>query len=582
MRIHWLLLALFFMISALSFSQDLGTELLDAYFTSLEEREEMMGSITLSRAGRVIYTKAIGFRHIHGQKKIPADTATRYRIWSITKLYTATMIMQLAEEGQLALDTKLARFYPQLPHADGITIKNLLMHTSGLHDFTQNDTEEDWDTYMTAPKTPEFMVAHIAKYPPDFPPGEAFRYSNSNYLLLGYIIETLDGNRYENSLARRISAKLGLQATYFGVGALDTVENKAFSYTYKNQWIPVDEGGFSGLIPAGAGGIVATPNDMNRFIQGLFSGELVSQASLARMIPEKGDYGLGLMRTFFQGSTQGFGHTGGFTATESSLFYYPEEQLSIAFTTNGFVLRKEEILENVLKIYHDQPFDISMNRALQTLLIWGLGLLLFLVFRRPLAQYLKTEHWAILGYVVVALFWVGSFLSGQVAGDHSIIRDGVTQLDAFYGASGTLMSGIQLTMALLLLPYLYGLYIRTRVWGLSRAPLIPLCILPLSLLGSSLFPFPDPLYQIFTNAILFVMLGPLLAPLMWRKKMGAPLRWWALACFTLMLMALLLLLSRASIPEIAYSYWGLIQRVFYLGWTLWLCLLAYYLTSKNA
>ena len=569
---------LFFALNT-SLSQQLDTQTLDAYFDALDQRNEAMGSISISKNGHTLYSRAIGYRYFNKVEKLKATTATNYRIWSITKLYTAVMIMQLVEEGRLTLDTPLIQFYPEIPNADHIVIKDLLQHKSGIHDFTQNKGPEDWDSHISERRTQDFMVAYIAQYGPDFKPGERFSYSNSNYLLLGYIIEKLDGNAYETSLAHRIASKLGLKSTYFGVGALDKIENKALSYAYKQRWTAVDEGEFSGLIPAGAGGIVGTTEDMNQFIQGLFAGKLVSKESLDAMLPKKETYGLGVMQTSFQGKKIGYGHTGGYIATESSLFYYPEDGLSIAYATNGIVIRKEDILENVLKIYHSQVFGISMDRKLQTILIFALVLIFYLMLKLKFQKFAKIENLAFLGYGIVALFWIGSFLAGHLHGNYSIVQEGITNLDAFYSGSGTFMSAIQLSTGFLVIPYLFIIFSYFRKLEINILPLLPLGILPLFLIGSSLFPFPNPLYQYFTNSIVLVSLGPLLGILLWRKKALLTLRWFSLACLLFMLISILLVINRPSFPEFVFGYWGLIQRSLYLGWTVWLCLLGAHIVN---
>ena len=568
------LLLIIILIGNPTFSQQLDTDKLNLFFDTLEERNEAMGSITISKNGSVIYSKAFGYRYIDEEEKIDADINTNYKIWSITKLYTATMIMQLVEEEKLSLDTKLIHFYPQIPNAEFITIKDMLNHRSGIHDFTQNDTSEDWDTYIKEPLTHTFMVNTIAQYPSDFYPNEDFRYSNSNYLLLGYIIEKLDGNLYETSLSNRILTKLGMTNTYFGVGALDSVENKAYSYTYDRLWTSVDEGGFSGLIPAGAGGIVSTTEDMNLFMHGLCSGQLITKESLNQMIPKNEFYGLGIMQTSFQGMKTGYGHTGGYIASESSLYYYPEDSLSIAYATNGIVIRKEDILNNVLKIYHNQPFDVSMNRNLQTLLIFGLGFIFFVILRLKFRSYLSTEKLLYLGYIIAILFWIGAFISGHLYGNYSPIKDAVTILDSFYSGSGTFMSSILLIAALLFLPYIWSLYKTSQQLNIHMLPLLPLFFIPVSFIGSSLFSYPNELYTIFINIILFIMLGPLLAIFMWRKRELSKLKWFSLACLMIMIFSIALVFSRPSFPEFIHSYWGIIQRGLYLGWTLWLYFLS--------
>jgi CubicO group peptidase (beta-lactamase class C family) len=534
--------------------------------------------------GKILYQRAIGNRFVSNNTKIPADIKTNYRIWSITKTYTATMILQMIEEGKLSLKTTLDKFYPQIPNAKIITIQDMLNHKSGIHDFIQNDTSEDWDTYIDEPLTHEFMVNNIAEYQPDFQPTKDFRYSNSNYLLLGYIIENIDDNLYQTSLSNRITSKLGMTDTYFGVGALDSINNKAYTYLFNGQWTNVDEGEFSGLIPAGAGGIVSTTTDMVKFIEALFAGQLISKDNLDKMMPKNEFYGLGLMKTKFE-NNEGFGHTGG-SISESSLFYYPLDNLTIAYATNGIVIRKEEILDNVLKIYHNKPFAVSMNRNLQAVLIFGIGLLLLLILKLKFSDYLKTEKLLYLGFIISILFWFGLFISGLLSNDYNHTRDGIRILHSFYSVSGTFMSSVQIIMALLSIPFLFSLYKSCKKLKLNFLPISPIIIITFSMAGSSLFPFPNSLSLIFINIILATIFGPLLASILWKNKNLKSLRLFSVISLTLMLTSSILLIIRPSIPVFVSNYFGLIQRLLYFGLTLWLFSLSFYfiraLKSGNA
>ncbi|MFK7908439.1 MAG: serine hydrolase [Chitinophagales bacterium] len=571
MKSNWILLFLVLCLGKMAYAQDINTQKLDALFNSLEERNEAMGSITISREGKVLYNRAIGYRFVSSEVKIPADTATNYRIWSITKTYTATMILQLIEEGKLSLETNLDDFYPTIPHAESITIQDMLNHRSGIYDFA-NDSEGDWTAELEKPLNQQVMVRYLSKQKPNFESGTDFRYSNSNYLLLGYIIEELDDNLYEVSLANRISSKLGMTSTYFGVGALDSVENKAFSYQFDTDWRGFDEGGFSGLIPAGAGGIVSTTTDMAVFLEGLFAGRLVSKSSLDKMLEGDGFYGLGLMK-MQSGEGEYFGHTGGYIASESSLFYYPESGLTIAYCTNGISYRKEDILNHVLAICHHQPFAVSFNRPLHAMLVFSIGLLFFLGFRLRLKSYLNTQNALLLGLVIFVLTWLGSFIAGYLHGDHNLIRDGITTLDSFYSNSGTFMTSVQLITALLSIPFVIALYKVCVDAKVSFLPILPILFIPISMLGVSLFPFPDSLYVLFANVILFIVFSPLLVLILWREKAFRSIRLGALMSLVLMVISMGLVLSRPSIPMFVHEYFGLLQRSFYLGWTLWLVVL---------
>ena len=569
------LLFLLVLLLKSAYPQEINRLKLDKLFTALEKRNEAMGSIVISKNGNIVYRKAIGYRYISDDIKIHANLETNYRIWSITKMYTATMILQLVDEGKLSLQTTLDHFYPQIPNASMIKIEDMLSHKSGIHDFTQNNSSEDWDAHIDAPLTHDFMVHNIAQYEADFFAGEGFRYSNSNYLLLGYIIERLDGNLYETSLKERISSKIGLLSTYFGVNALDSIENKAFSYQFKQKWKAVDEGDFSGLIPAGAGGIVSTPTDMAKFIEALFAGKLLSESSLNKMVATEDFYGLGIMQTNTL-NTQGFGHTGGYIASESSLFYYPKDSLAIAYCTNGIVYRKENILKHVVQIYLDEPFAVSLNRKALGTIILGIGLTSILILLVKFPSYLSTKNLLLLGPAIALLFWAGVLISGFLYGNYSPISDGITLLDSFYSNSGTFMASIEFLIALLSTALAIGLYRRCKALNISVIPVLPIGFLVLSMAGSSLFPSPDQLNSVFINLLLLSMLGPLLSILFWRRKQFIEIRLFSALSLVLMVAAIALILNRPRIPEFVHAYFGLLQRLLYLGLTLWLASVGWY------
>lgn len=549
----------------------LNIELLDEYFDALEERQEAMGSIIISKNEHILYHRSFGYRSISENVAIAADEKTNYKIWSITKMYTATMIMQLVEEEALSLDMTLDCFYPTIPNSNIITIKDMLQHKSGIHDFVQNETGDDWDANINEPFTHEFMVKNIAQYAPDFYPSDGFRYSNSNYLLLGYIIEMLDKNLYEISLAKRISSRIGLQSTYFGMNVMDKVDNKAFSFRHTGrEWQRFNEGGFSGLIPAGAGGIVSSTKDMVQFMEALFAGRLVSKSTLKQMLPVDNSYGLGLMRTPTVEPNLGFGHTGGYVASESSLYHYPEEGLTIGYATNGIVIRKEEILENVLKIYQNRPFNVSLNRLLLGLIVFGLAVFLTMTYILRFGCRLNAAQGLILGPWIVGLFWITSLVGGWVHGHHDMVSNAITELSEFYSKSGDVTSFLHLIITVVFVPYLISLYQSCKVLKLSFIPIVPLLAFPISLCGSILFPIPHNLHMIFANAILLIIFGPLLVLGFWRKKELSRLRQYAYLSLILMLSSVVLVLSRSTLPEFVHQYWGLIQRLLYLGGTLWI------------
>lgn len=181
-----ILLINFFVLTGAATSQEFPKTELDALLDTISAQNKAMGSLALIQNGKVLYAKAIGHRYTKDDKTIPADIKTKYRIASISKVFTATMMFQLIEEGKTTLNTTLIKYFPQIPNAETITIGHMLAHKSGIHDFTKNDQVPDW---VDAIQTSSEMAEIISEYQPDFLPGERFEYSNSNYVLLGNIIE---------------------------------------------------------------------------------------------------------------------------------------------------------------------------------------------------------------------------------------------------------------------------------------------------------------------------------------------------------------------------------------------------------
>ncbi len=349
MKIKLLLgIILSFAIFGIASAQSLNKTKLDQLFDRLLEKNKGMGSITIAKDGKVLYTRSFGYGQITETMKTPLTDQTKYRISSITKMYTAVMIFQLIEEGKLKPSDKLDKFFPQIPNATKITIQQILSHRSGIPNVVP-------DGSGMQPRTEEERVAEIAKLQPDFEPGTRHLYSNSGYVLLGYIVEKASDRSYQQALKDRIVSKLGLQNTYMGTGNTNAGRNESLSYRYIGGWREAKEPDFS--IVAGAGAIVSTPADMVKFIQGLFNLKLVSQNSLDQMKTMIDGEGMGMEPFTFAGKTL-YGHTGGSSTSGAWLAYYPEEKLAMAYATNAKIYPVKDIISGVFDIYWNRPFEI--------------------------------------------------------------------------------------------------------------------------------------------------------------------------------------------------------------------------------
>ena len=220
---------IYFLYCLSAFSQTFDKAKLDQFFDALSANNKGMGSMAIAKDGNIIYSRAVGISHIGDKGYVSADAKTKYRIGSITKMFTATMIFQLVEEGKLKLDDTLDKFFPEIPNAKKITLAQMLNHHSGIHNFT--DDAQHYLSYSRRPQTHEQILAIIAKTTPDFEPGAKADYSNSNYVLLGYIVEKVTKKSYKDALNERITAKINLTDTYYG-GKINGANNESVSFDF--------------------------------------------------------------------------------------------------------------------------------------------------------------------------------------------------------------------------------------------------------------------------------------------------------------------------------------------------------------
>ncbi|HKP70790.1 MAG TPA: serine hydrolase domain-containing protein [Pyrinomonadaceae bacterium] len=333
---------------------------LDQFFDRLAEKNKAMGSVAVVKDGSIVYSRAIGYSQINGAEKTQLTTVNRFRIGSITKLFTATMVLQLVEAKKLKLTDTLDKFFPQVPNALKITIAQILAHRSGIHDSIIDPKMRQASRADAVSK--DELLALVTKGTPDFEPDARQRYSNSGYFLLGLVIEKVTGKPYEKVLAEKITSKIGLKDTYMATGNIDLSKNEALTYMFLGEWKPVPETHPTNLF--GGGAIISTPTDMAKFIQALFDGKLVSSESLTLMktVRDGDDMGVAMEPFTFAGRTF-YGHTGGADNYGAWLAYLPEEKLAVAYTTNAKVYPVKDILSGVVDIYYGRPFQVPTFEA---------------------------------------------------------------------------------------------------------------------------------------------------------------------------------------------------------------------------
>jgi CubicO group peptidase (beta-lactamase class C family) len=346
----------FVLFSATSFAQEQKFLTLDSLFQILDVNNRFMGSLSISENGKVTYSKTIGKADLASGKS--SDKLTKYRIGSISKMFTACLIFQAIEENKLSLTQNINRFFPKITSAKEISIGNLLNHRSGIHNFT-NDTS--YFNYYTASKSQKEMLEIIQASGSDFKSNSKAEYSNSNYILLSFILEKIYNKSYEELLDIKIIQPQALKNTYFGK-KLELAKNECASYRFSGKWELEKETNSS--VSLGAGGIVSTTEDLLFFISNLFAGKIINTASLEQMTKLEDGYGMGIFPVPFY-DKNGFGHTGGIDGFSSFLYIFPEEKISIALTSNGSRFNNNDIAIAALSDCFDKPFTLPSFYAVE-------------------------------------------------------------------------------------------------------------------------------------------------------------------------------------------------------------------------
>lgn len=324
---------------------------LDNYFNKLEENNKFMGSVAVSKNGEIIYTKTIGLADV--ENKVKSTESSKYRIGSISKSFTTVLILKAVEEKKLNLNQTIDIWFPTITNAKQINVKYLLSHRSGIHNFTN---DKDYLTWNTQPKSEKEMVEIIAKGGSDFNPDSKAEYSNSNFVLLTYILEKTFTKSYSDLLQEFIVKPIGLTNTYV-FGKINPKNNECKSYRFAGSWNVESETNYT--IPLGAGAIISTPTDLTKFADALFGGKLLANESLEIMKTIKDGYGIGLFQIPFYKSL-GYGHAGGIDGFSSVYSHFADDKISYALISNGTNFNNNDISIAVLSAVYDKPYEIPV------------------------------------------------------------------------------------------------------------------------------------------------------------------------------------------------------------------------------
>ncbi|RJP33874.1 MAG: class A beta-lactamase-related serine hydrolase [Candidatus Omnitrophota bacterium] len=343
--IVFLIVALFQPLS-ISGQEEFSTKIQAILDQSVTEYH-LPGIVMLARnAEGETFLGASGFADLETQT--PMTPQHRIRIASISKTFVATVILQLVEEGALSLDETMDRWLDAslvdaIPNGHDVTLRQLLSHTSGIYDFEDSAFIELLFADMQKPWTPLELIQHALDHgEPYFEPGQGYQYSNTNYILLGLIIEKVTSSTMEEQIRTRILSPLHLHQTFSGEEDYPLDEWNAASYMVQEDGSRMKIVDLPLNFEWGHGHMISTVEDLAVFFQSLVDGRLFQNRStldaMLTMTPESDyKYGLGIIH-----GSLGYGHTGGTFAFASCATYRPEDGMTLVFAVNDLNLYYED------------------------------------------------------------------------------------------------------------------------------------------------------------------------------------------------------------------------------------------------
>jgi CubicO group peptidase (beta-lactamase class C family) len=301
---------------------------LDEYMTALTKLGQFGGSVLVARDGRVLLSKGYGLAN--AEWDIPNTPTTKFRLGSIAKQFTAMAIMQLDEKGKLKVEDPVCKYVPECPESwRKIAIHHLLTHTSGIPSFT---SFPDYIPTLSQPSLVSKTVERFKAKTLDFEPGTKFAYSNSGYVLLGYILEKVSEQDFSEYLDQNIFGPLKMQNSgYDSFGAV--LKQRASGYMRRAGKLAnalyIDM-----TIPHAAGALYSTVEDLYLWDQALYSEKLVSRPSLKRIFtPFKDDYAYGWFVTK-RFNRKLINHGGGINGFSTMIDRYPDDKAAVIVLSN--------------------------------------------------------------------------------------------------------------------------------------------------------------------------------------------------------------------------------------------------------
>ena len=330
---------------------------LDAVAKAYLAEKRFMGAVLIVDGDKVLLDRGYGMANLDWDIANAPDV--KFRIGSLTKQFTAALVLLLQQDGKLALSDPISKFLPEAPSIwSAITVSELLHHTSGIPDFTDDPSFPAWSA---TPRTAKETMALVAGKPLDFATGSKFVYSNTNYEVLGAIIEKVSGRSYADLLKSRLLEPLGLRDT--GLDADDLILNRrALGYS-EHGGAFVYARSESLTVPWAAGAMYSTTADLARWTKALHGGKVLSAASLAEMTHAGlGGYGMGLVIGKHAGQPM-IWHNGGIEGFHSYVAWIPSRRLTAVILSNDESAPNETMGSQLIDVVEGHPVILPAERV---------------------------------------------------------------------------------------------------------------------------------------------------------------------------------------------------------------------------
>ncbi|PZU81583.1 MAG: serine hydrolase [Chryseobacterium sp.] len=340
----YILIAIFFMFGiGTVYSQN--SKKIDELLSTYESINQFNGSVLIAKKGKIIFEKSYGYRNAEKGEKNTNNS--QYKIFSTTKMFTATVILKLVEQGKLSLDDKLSKYYSNFPNGDSITLKNMLSHTSGIPETDDSENTKNEETFLK----------YIIQKKMDFLPGKSWGYSNSNYYLLGYIIKKVTGLEYDKAIEEFILKPLKMSASGFHFNELKS-ENKAVGYEFIDGKNSNRALLFKTDHPFAAGAMYSTVEDLYKFGEALYGGKIISKQMLETMYtPYLNDH-YGLAQEIYKTPNSDIvqvGHGGGGPGYKCRFVRDLKNDITIIILINSEMI-SGKAADNLTDIIYNRPY----------------------------------------------------------------------------------------------------------------------------------------------------------------------------------------------------------------------------------